>query len=59
MNCPEIFEQKNSSVLMLNQAFNDDSGSWWWWINIIGRICVFKYFIEKRNNIVKVHFYLV
>ncbi|CAF2825081.1 unnamed protein product [Rotaria sp. Silwood2] len=36
MNCAEIFRQKNYSFLILNQAFNDDSGSWWWWINIIG-----------------------
>ncbi|CAF0789802.1 unnamed protein product [Adineta steineri] len=36
MNCTEIFRQRNYSFLMLNQAFNDDSGSWWWWINLIG-----------------------
>jgi hypothetical protein len=38
MNCIEIFQQKNYSLLILNQAFNDDSGSWWWWINVIGML---------------------
>ncbi|CAF1044017.1 unnamed protein product [Rotaria sordida] len=36
MNCAEIYRQKNYSLSILNQAFNDDSGSWWWWTNIIG-----------------------
>ncbi|UJR19463.1 hypothetical protein I4U23_022594 [Adineta vaga] len=38
MNCMEIFQEKNYSLLILNQAFSDDSGSWWWWINIIGTL---------------------
>ena len=41
MNCTEVFQRKNYSFTMLNQAFNDDSGSWWWWTNVIGkyRLC--------------------
>ncbi|CAF0878166.1 unnamed protein product [Adineta steineri] len=38
MNCTEIYQQKNYSMLMLNLALSDDSGSWWWWTNVLGTL---------------------
>ncbi len=50
MDCKEIFQQRNYSLVMLNQAFNDDSGSWWWWINIIGMYtCSIRNDFERKS----------